>query len=119
MKDKIKEIVSALAILIVGFLILDPMSFYYTNMQTASLVIILLIAYVAFQIFIWKAKPQDEREDQLLYRANANAYLFGTAVLVIGLVYQAFSHSVDVWLLIALLVMIISRMASCFYKERD
>ena len=118
MTNKTKEIISAVVTLSILVIIIDPFLWDYTMMETASLTIALLTSFVAFQVFIWRNKPQDEREIAHENMASRVGYFTGTAVLIIGVVVQSFNHEFDAWLIGTLFIMIVGKIGACVYSQR-
>lgn len=118
-KSKIKEIILGIALLVLVLLVLDPFGFYMSNMMTASVLALLVICFIAFQVFIWKNNPSDERELSHEHLAGRWAYLIGTASLLVGIAVQSFNHNVDIWLVLALFLMITTKFFTSFYADRN
>lgn len=103
-------------VVILAFL-LNPMGFYYSNMTTASSITLLIIFYIFISIFIWREDPRDEREEKHQSGAGKMAFFFGTGTMLLGIVVQSLSHSIDVWLVAGLAVMVVSRFVFMKYKN--
>lgn len=103
-----------LVVLLTGFIIQygsAPMSM--PQMISFSL---LLIIYVVGVSIVGYGKAIDERETHHRYLAGRNALTFGTIVLSIGILYQLFiSHDLDYWLLLGLVAINASKIASLIY----
>lgn len=103
-----------LAILLTGFIIQygdTPMS-----MPQMASFCILLIIYVVGVSVVGHGKAIDERETHHRYLAGRNALIFGTITLSIGILYQLFiSHKLDYWILLGLVVINASKIASLIY----
>ena len=115
---KSKQFLTSLAVAFLVIVSVDPLGWYYSYMTSFTIVALLAVAFVAFQVLIWKEAPRDEREEDHEKKAGKVAYMLGTIVLLVGLVVQIFQHDVDLWLVAALLVMILGKMISCLYIER-
>lgn len=109
----------ALGLVIVLVILFNPMDFYYNNMGVSLLITILVLLFVFFSVFSWKGDLRDEREVAHSHFASRVAYLSGTTVMVVGIAYQAFMHDMDVWLVIALVVMILGKIFAGRYSERN
>jgi hypothetical protein len=68
-----------------------------TQAQMVSAGVLLGILVFIFGL-LWQEKPSDEREEALLDKRGKYAYHAGLAVGSIGLVWGAFNHQVDWWL---------------------
>jgi len=113
----IKEAIFAAAIIILLVLDLNPSNFYMPDETIMSIVLGLLIAFIAFGIFVWRERAKDERE--IFHQAHADrvAFLSGSTVLVIGIFIQSFA-SLDHWLVYALGVMVITKLFGLIYMKR-
>lgn len=115
---KSKQFLTSLALVMLVIVSVDPLGWYYSYMTSFTIVALLVAAFAAFQVLIWKEVLRDEREEYHEKQAGKVAYTLGTFVLLLGIVVQIFEHDVDVWLVAALLVMIFGKMISCFYIDR-
>lgn len=77
---------------------------FHTTLLT-SLVTILVL----FLIFFWRS-PKDEREESHSAYSGKFGYILGSLTLIIAMIVQCYHHTVDPWILIALTVMVVSRM---------
>jgi len=93
-----------LAILI--FFLMNPFDWWMNDIVYMCIVVATLILFVLFALFFWKEKPRDEREVAHASFAGRVAFLLGGCVISVGIVMQSFSHTIDPWLLVALLVMV-------------
>jgi cobalamin synthase len=72
----------------------------------------------AFVVLAWRERPADERETYNLLGASRLAYIAGCGVLIIALLVDAFRHSVDPAVLLALLVMIATKLGAQWFQDR-
>jgi hypothetical protein len=113
----IKEIVisTILIIILISFLQISeltmPMSVEF------SLIVFLIILFLAYTTTIWKELPRDEREEQHQLKAGRASFLVGAGVLTLGSIYQLLQHEVDPWLIISLIVMILVKVISRIYYQ--
>lgn len=122
MSDKIKNIpisllASSVTLLVLGILLTDP---FGITMNSMTLIVISGLLFASFGVFaglLWQEKAADERESQIIDRGGRFAYLTGMSVLITALVVQSFDHSVDVWLVITIAVMIISKQLYVHLKK--
>ncbi len=113
-----KEVVASLVLVALVVLILNPFHFWMP-MQVHLMVLGATIA--AFGVvagFMVRERAGDERDVEHRMRAGRAAFLVGTAVLVVGIVAQSFTHAVDPWLVAALTVMVITKMLARVYEDR-
>ena len=88
-------------------------------MMVMGMLAILLVLFGIFASFILKEKVFDERDDVNRSLAGRNAFLAGSAILMIGIVIQGYSHRVDPGLVIALIVMIIVKIATRIWSDKN
>jgi len=119
MKSSLKELFAALGLIAMLILLLDPMSLYYSNMTLAMYLVFLVVFYIVFALFIVKDKPADEREESLQRFASRVAFMLGTGTLLLGVVVQSLTHSIDPWLVITLIVMISAKLLATKYGQRN
>ncbi len=116
-QNSVFEIVSSVAFIILTLLILNPFNFWMPTNIHMMVILGFIILYAVFATFIWKEKSRDEREQYHRATAGRVGFLFGTAVLVAGIVYQSLRHILDPWLIIALTSMIIGKIIGFIYSE--
>lgn len=104
-------LVGLLLLLTDPFMVWMPMGMQMTVLVCAFVLVCFWAGLVLFE------RADDERE--ALHKMNAGriAYLSGIVVLTIGLVVQGFSHKIDIWILLALAAMILSKLFSRFYSD--
>ncbi len=93
-----KRLILAIIIVLVGIVALEPFGIVMpTEAQMIGAGV--LLGVMAFAIgLLWQEKPNDEREEALIDQRGKHAFYVGLTVGSIGLVYGAFAHSVDWWL---------------------
>jgi uncharacterized membrane protein len=116
-KNQKTEIVVSVVFLALLLLFINPFHFWMPDALLYMLVAGLLILFALFAGVVWKEKPRDEREVFHVMHAARIGYLLGIAVLVLGVVYESFLSHVDVWLLVALGVMILGKLAALVYNS--
>jgi putative flippase GtrA len=87
-----------------------------TMPQMISVCAVLALYAVALS-FIGEGRTADERELQHRYAANRYALLAGTVVLSTGVLVQIFTHTLDYWLLWALLGINVIKIGSLLYSH--
>lgn len=111
------EIIAALVLVLLMSLLLNPFSWFMPSPMVMLLILAAVVAFGLFASFVWKEKARDERE--LLHRTMAGrvAFLSGAAVLVLGIIIEGLNHSVDVWLVLTLAVMIGAKIITAIYTN--
>jgi len=101
--------------LLTGFLIqgeADSMS-----MKKMLSVSVLLALYVVGMSLVGEGKTEDERALHHRYLSNRIALVSGTIFLSFGVLYQLFTHNLDVWLLAGLIVINLTKIISLIYSN--
>ncbi|MDQ3076883.1 MAG: hypothetical protein M3Q63_02420, partial [bacterium] len=71
-----------------------------------------------FATFILRENVRDERDGMHRLLAGRMAFLLGSITLVIGILVQAYSHTVDIWLVLTLVVMVLTKMGTRLYSDK-
>ncbi len=116
---KVQEVIVPLVLIILAVLLLNPFHFWMPDMMVMGMLAALLVIFGIFASFILKEKAFDERDDMNRSLAGRNAFLAGSAVLMIAIVIQGYKHVVDPWLVVALIVMIVVKIATRFWSDKN
>ncbi len=119
MKNNIKETIITLCLIIVAILLLNPFHFWMPDMMVMGMLACALVLFAIFASFVLREKALDERDNVHRTLAGRNAFLGGSAILMLGIIIQGYSHSVDPWLVLTLITMIIVKMVSRFWSDRN
>lgn len=111
------EIIISIILILLTVLLLNPFKFWMPTSVHMIMLVAIAILFILFAGFIWKEKSADEREQIHKSVAGRWAYLIGTAILVIGIIAQTIQHVLDPWLVIALVVMVLTKLGSYIYTE--
>jgi hypothetical protein len=111
------EIIIAVVFSALLLLFLNPFDFWMPSALTYMMSATLLLVFAVFCGFIWKEHQGDEREQMHKAFSGRIAYLVGTGVLVLGILFQAITSSVDPWIIGALGSMILAKILSLIYTE--
>lgn len=108
-----------ISIILVGLLVLlfNPTHLLMPTSVQMMLVVFLVVLFLAFFSFIWREKTSDERESLHRNLAGRFAYLTGTGVLVLGVIIQSLNHEIDIWLVIALITIVLSKVIGLLYSQ--
>mgnify|MGYP006056050565 FL=1 len=120
MKNKVlvSEISLSVLLLALVSLCLEPVQVVWMPTMMANLVLLLVIVvFIAFAVFVWKEKVLDERAQLHRLTADRFGFLAGSGVLVLGVLWQTWHHASIDWLLGALVVMVLSKLAALLYQE--
>lgn len=83
----------------------------------AMFVVGIIITFLFFVAFIFKESSSDERESAHILKASRISYLVGVGVLTLALIVQTLMHSIDVWIIYAVVAMILSKLISRIYSH--
>ncbi len=118
MKNNIKIEIAISSILIaLTTLLLNPFHFWMPNMIHMLTLGITLVVFALFAIFILREKVQDEREAVHRMLSGRVAFLTGSALLTVAIVVQSLQDAVDVWLVIVIVAMVLSKIVTRIYSD--
>lgn len=111
---------TAVALFLVIFLVwfANPLGFWMTDAFHMTLLGLVVTLFAIFAMFLWKEGAADEREQLILFIATRFAYAAGGVVLLIGIVVQAFSHTIDPWMPFALTSMVLAKIVGRRFAGR-
>lgn len=113
------EIIISIILLILTVLLLNPFHFWMPTQLHMLMLVAMVIVFIIFAAFIWKEKSADERDQMHKAVAGRWAYLIGSIILVTGIIVQSLNHTLDPWLIIALVSMVVSKLAGFIYTEMN
>lgn len=109
------EIILSFLLLGVALFYVKPMYFFMPPMMHPFMIPLLVILFIIFTGFLWKESPGDEREQLHKFIATRFAYFAGISMLFIGICFESLSEHLDIWLIIALSVMVLSKFIGFVY----
>jgi hypothetical protein len=115
----IKETLLAAVLLIVLWILLNPFHWWMAGAMVMTLLVIALVIFGIFAVFVLQEHTVDEREQQHRAVASRSAFIVGTLVLTLGILFQSIHHHVDPWLFIAFVIMVITKLGSRSYIDRN
>lgn len=119
MKNNIKEIIVASLLVLISIFLLNPFGFWMPDMMVIGMLVTALVLFALFAALILKERSVDERDSQHKSIAGRNAFLAGSIVLIIGIVVQGYTHTVDSWLVVALVVSIIVKISTRIWSDKN
>lgn len=108
-------ILSLLALVL--FTLVDPFMYWMPTMVQMGALMVAAVLLLVWVAFVLREESRDEREVQLRAHAGRSAYLSGVTVLVVALVVQGFTHSIDPWVPVALIAMVAAKLAARLYGD--
>lgn len=119
MKNNVIEKVVAGALILIAVLLLNPFEFWMPDMMVLGMLAGALVLFGLFASFILREDSQDERDDYHKTLAGRNAFLAGSAVLILGIVIQGYAHAVDPWLVVALTAMLVVKIVTRIWSDKN
>lgn len=114
----IREIILALAIGILAFVVSNPYDFWMPRPLYMMLATVLVVFVALFAVFVWKENSADERDSQHIWKSGRVSFMVGAVVLLFGVVFEALvNHYVDPWLAFSLAAMVIAKIGSREYMR--
>ncbi len=119
MKNNLKEVSVASSLILLSVLLVNPFHLWMPDIFIMCVLFVVLILFVLFASFILREKIVDERDDQHRTLAGRNAFLAGSAVLIIAIVVQEYMESLDPWLVFILVVMLLTKIGTRMWSDRN
>lgn len=92
-----------------------------SSFMPSSVVMVAMAVFVAafslFAVVIWRERPRDEREAQLVLASDRIGFLAGAVMLTIGIVVQTLRHHPTDFLIIALAAMVLAKITSRYLQK--
>lgn len=118
-KNRLSEWLLALAIIAALVLLVNPMNVIMTSMYAMMLLGLLGLTVITFGAFVWRENYHDEREELHAMKAGRLSYFVGGGVLVAAIVVETLNHALDVWLVVALAAMVVTKLVvSSWHQQR-
>lgn len=111
------QVGSLIVFAVISFFLANPFHQWMPNEVHMALLASAVAAFGAFAIFVLRESTGDERENEHRSFAGRVAFLAGSAALLLGIVIQSLAHTLDPWLLVALLVMLVGKTVAHFYSS--
>jgi len=113
------DIVLLLGMGIITFFAVAPEAVVMPTTLQMILLAVVLALLAGFLVLLWREQPDDEREAHNQAEASRAAYLVGSIVLIIALVWQSMRHDIDPAVPIALLAMIAAKILIQRTKDKE
>ena len=111
------EVILLSLLTIALILLLDPFNIMMKLMISGVVAVGLLILYIAKFFIIWREKPQDERDLQHRFYSSWVSYYTVSALLFIGVLVESLAGHADMWLIISLTGLFVTKLGSLIYLE--
>jgi len=122
MSDKnrfIFEMVSAGVLLLSAVLLVNPLQLWMPTMLHMIMLAVVVAAFGVIAVFVVFERVVDERDDAHRSLAGRAAFLVGSAILLMGIVVQTFAHTLDPWLVVALLGMVVAKIGARMWSSSN
>jgi drug/metabolite transporter (DMT)-like permease len=116
-KTRLSEWLLALAIIVALILVLNPYDVIMTTPYTLTILMMLGVAVIAFGAFVWRERYRDEREELHAMKAGRLSYFVGGGVLVVAIIHETLNHMLDIWLLVALAAMVVTKLVVSAWSQ--
>lgn len=113
----IVETVSALVILGIAVLFLNPGHLAMPDTMVSMLSVGFIVSFLIFAAYLLRESSSDERESIHILTAGRISYLVGVGTLIGGIIIQTAQHDIDMWLVITLCAMVFSKLLSRIYSR--
>jgi hypothetical protein len=117
MKNFLAELIVSLVLLALVLVLFNPSNIFMPTYVEMCILAALVVLFGVFANFIWREKAGDEREQLHRMFADRLGFLVGSGVLILGIVIQEFSHTLNSWLLLTFAVMVIAKVAGLIYAK--
>jgi len=119
MKNNIKESIVTLALILIAVLLLNPFGFWMPDMVVICMLATVLALFGLLATFVMRETSLDEREYQHKSLAGRNAFLVGSGILVLGIIIQGYTHTVDPWLVFTLIGMVVTKFITRIWSDKN
>ncbi len=113
----ISEIAVSIILLTLTVLLLNPLNLWMPREAHMGMIVALAVFFILFASFIWREKSIDEREALHRNISGRWAYLAGTTIAVTGVVVQSLQHTLNMWLVLSLVAMILGKVVGLVYGK--
>ncbi len=110
------EIISGILLVIFGFLLTDPVGSYMPSGVAMTGLALAVLAFGTFVSFVLRERPRDEREEIHRGFAGRVGFLAGAGILMLGIVLQSLAHTLDPWLVYALIAMVVGKIVALLWS---
>ncbi|MDR3571842.1 MAG: hypothetical protein P4L81_06670 [Candidatus Pacebacteria bacterium] len=107
--NSIAQLVIAAVLIVVAFLLVNPTGMSMPDSAHMLVLAIAIVACGAYAVFVVAERSGDERDETHKMMAGRTAFLVGGGILLIAIVSQSLAHSLDPWLVAALIGMVLAK----------
>lgn len=110
------QLISFALFAIAAFFLANPFDLWMPEMTHMFVLAVAVAVFGAFSVFVLMERAGDERENEHRHSAGRAAFLAGGAVLIVGIIIQTLAHTLDPWLVWALLAMVAAKSIARVYS---
>ena len=119
MKNNIlTEVFISLVLIILSILLLETFHYWMPDMATKVVIALTLVVFASVSAFLFKEHARDERELSQRMIAGRASFLVGSSILIVGIITQSLTSTVDPWLVFALIGMVFSKILMRLYADK-
>ncbi len=111
----IGEIVISLVLIGLLIFFINPLDLLMPQPLHPFMVPFLVVLFIFFAGFLWKETPGGEREQLHKFIASRFAYFAVITTLITGVILQSFKGEIDPWLVIAICIALLAKIAGLIY----
>jgi len=108
-KETLLEVLSAVVFCALAVALINPMHFWMPSMAHMTVLALAAVAFAAFAVFVLRESARDERDEAHRALAGRAAFFAGSLVLILGILTQQSSGTIDPWLVAGLIAMVIAK----------
>ena len=116
MTNVLAQFISAILLAVAALFLANPFNIWMPDMTHMLILAIAVAVFGMFSVFVLMERAGDERENEHRHAAGRFAFLVGGAILIVGIIVQTFAHTLDPWLVWALVGMVIAKSAARLYS---
>ena len=117
MTNVLAQFVSAVLLVVAAVFLANPFNIWMPEMTHMLVLAGAVAIFGVFSVFVLMERAGDERENEHRHTAGRAAFLVGGAILIVGIIAQTLAHSLDPWLVWALVGMVVAKSAARFYSD--
>ena len=111
------ELFLSAGLVVLGVLLLNPFEIWMPDLAMFCMTAVGLAAFGFLGTFVLRESAHDERERHERSLAGRVAFLAGSGTLLIAVLIEGYNHEVDPWLVVALSIMLLSKIGTRLYSD--
>lgn len=111
------EGLAATLLIVILIAFINPTGLLMPESASMMMLVLFALSYFLYISIFWKEQSQDERDQAHALKAGRLSFLLGSLMLIIGISIQGLKHEIDVWLIVTLVLMILTKIAVRMYTR--